>query len=76
MRTSYDISTRVSPELSALIEKAADDPHREAPPTLGSVRVMLLNRLAAGPRRADPGTPHADAGTRTGRECLRRRRTP
>lgn len=61
MRTSYDISTRVSPELSALIERAADDPHREAPPTLGSLRAMLHNRLAASPRRADPARRERDA---------------
>ena len=47
IRPSIDIATRVSPELSALLEKTAADPDRESPPSLGEVRALLRRRSAA-----------------------------
>ena len=41
MRASIDVASRVSPELSELIEKMVNDPDREEPPTLGEVRAAL-----------------------------------
>jgi hypothetical protein len=53
MKFSIDISSRVSAELSAAIEKMASDPYREHAPTLGNVRMMLLNRAAGTRVRTD-----------------------
>lgn len=42
IRLPVDIATRVSPELSEFIETLVNDPDRDEPPTLGSVRNVLL----------------------------------
>jgi hypothetical protein len=50
MRAPIDVATRVSAQLSDLIEKMVNDPDREQPPTLGEVRVALrdtVGRVAA-----------------------------
>lgn len=45
IRPFIDVAMRVSPELSALIEKLVNDPDREVPlQTLGDVRVVLMKR--------------------------------
>jgi len=45
IRPSIDVATRISPELSAIIEGLVNDPDREAPPqTLGEVRIALVER--------------------------------
>lgn len=41
IRASFDVATRVSPELSAIIEKLVNDPDREEAPTLKDVRAVL-----------------------------------
>lgn len=41
MRFPIDVASRVSPQLSALIEKLVNDPDREEPPTLENVRTVL-----------------------------------
>jgi hypothetical protein len=47
IRPSIDIATRVSPDLSGLLERSTADPDRESPPTLGEVRTVLRRRSAA-----------------------------
>ncbi len=47
IRPPFDVGSRVSTELSALIEQLVDDPEREEPPTLDEVRAALA--------RARPG---------------------
>ena len=43
IRASIDVATRISAELSAIIEGLVNDPEREAPPqTLEQVRVALV----------------------------------
>jgi hypothetical protein len=45
IRASIDVATRISPELSALIEGLVNDPDLEVPPqTLEEVRVALVDR--------------------------------
>lgn len=45
IRPSIDVATRISAELSAVIEGLLNDPEREAPPqTLEEVRVALVER--------------------------------
>ena len=45
IRPSIDVATRISPELSAIIEGLVNDPDREVPPqTLEEVRVALVER--------------------------------
>ncbi len=45
IRPSIDVATRISPELSAIIEGLVNDPEREEPPqTLEQVRVALVER--------------------------------
>jgi hypothetical protein len=45
IRPSIDVATRISPELSAIIEGLVNDPDREVPPqTLEEVRVALVDR--------------------------------
>jgi hypothetical protein len=44
IRASFDAATRVTPELSAFIEKLVNDPDREEPPTLETVRSVLRRR--------------------------------
>ena len=41
MRAPIDVATRVSPQLSDLIQKMVNDPDREQSPTLGEVRIVL-----------------------------------
>jgi len=41
IRSSLDVATRISSELSAFIEKLVDDPDREEAPTLEAVRAAL-----------------------------------
>jgi len=41
IRLPIDVSTRVSPELSMLIEALVNDPDREEPPTLDEVRNIV-----------------------------------
>ena len=47
MRAPIDVATRVSPQLSDLIEKMVNDPDREQSPTLGEVRVALQDTIGA-----------------------------
>jgi len=47
IRASFDAATRVTPELSALIEKLVNDPDREEPPTLDAVQATLRKRGSA-----------------------------
>lgn len=68
IRPSIDIATRVSAELSALLDKAAADPDRESPPTLAEVRSLLRRRSATArqteflhPRDADSLLAELDA---------------
>jgi hypothetical protein len=45
IRPSIDVATRISPELSAIIEGLVNDPDREVPPqTLEEVRRILMRR--------------------------------
>jgi len=45
IRPSIDVATRISPELSAIIEGLVNDPELEVPPqTLEEVRVALVDR--------------------------------
>jgi len=45
IRPSIDVATRISPELSAIIERVVNDPEQEMPPqTLEEVRVALVGR--------------------------------
>ena len=41
MRAPIDVASRVSPELSELIEKMVNDPDRDEPPVLSEVRAAL-----------------------------------
>jgi hypothetical protein len=50
IRPPIDVATRVSADLSKLIERLVNDPDREEPPTLGDVRAVLL-RKGRPPRR-------------------------
>jgi len=52
IRASYDAARRASAELSALFERALDDPERETPPTLGEMRELLRAEPPAGARGA------------------------
>jgi hypothetical protein len=56
IRLAVDIATRVSPELSAMIERLTDDADREEPPTLDEVRVAVeeANRRDAEDERRYP----------------------
>ncbi|HTT40050.1 MAG TPA: hypothetical protein VMH32_20570 [Burkholderiales bacterium] len=47
MRAPVDVASRVSPELSELIEKMANDPDREEPATLGDVSAALKHKADA-----------------------------
>ena len=54
IRPFIDVALRVSPELSAMIEKLVDDPDREpSPQTLQDVRRILMKRAAPGSREAE-----------------------
>jgi hypothetical protein len=41
IRNSIDVATRISPNLSALIESRVNDPDAEEPPTLATVRSFI-----------------------------------
>jgi AcrR family transcriptional regulator len=51
IRLPIDVATRVSAELSQLIERLVNDPDREEPPTLEDVRAALLRRKSPSPQR-------------------------
>ena len=54
IRPSIDVATRISPELSAIIEGLVNDPDREVPPqTLGEVRVALVKRSTCEARETE-----------------------
>jgi hypothetical protein len=55
MKHPVDVDTRVSAELSSLIERLVNDPDREEPPTLKDVRSMLR---AAGIEEAEAAEMH------------------
>jgi hypothetical protein len=62
IRPSIDVATRVSPELSAIIEGLVNDPDREVPPqTLEEVRVALIRRGTAGTRETEFLHPQDEA---------------
>ena len=62
IRLSIDVATRVSPELSAIIEGLVNDPDREAPPqTLEEVRVALIRRGSDGTRETEFLHPRDEA---------------
>lgn len=45
IRNPLDVSTLVSPRLSALLERLVNDPNADEPPTLGTARDFLLGLL-------------------------------
>lgn len=51
MRLSIDIVARVSPELSAIIEKLSNDPGLEEPVTLAAVRRYVAGSGESGERQ-------------------------
>lgn len=54
IRPSIDVATRISPELSAIIEELVNDPDREVPPeTLEEVRVALMQRSSSEVRETE-----------------------
>ncbi len=54
IRPSIDVATRISAELSAIIEGLVDDPEREAPPqTLAEVRQALVERGSSEARETE-----------------------
>lgn len=62
IRASIDVATRISPELSAMIERLVNDPDREAPPqTLGEVRVALVERGTSEARQTEFLRPQDEA---------------
>ena len=62
IRLSIDVATRISPELSALIEELMNEPDREVPPqTLEEVRVALIRRGTAGTRETEFLHPQDEA---------------
>ncbi|MGE5089910.1 MAG: hypothetical protein ACM3QY_12340 [Candidatus Levyibacteriota bacterium] len=61
MKPSTDAATRVSSELSALMETMVDDPDREAPPTLEDVRSVVRARSSAADRREETLHPQQRA---------------
>ena len=61
MKPSTDAATRVSSELSALMETMVDDPDREAPPTLADVRSRVRQRSSAADRREETLHPQQRA---------------
>lgn len=54
MRISIDVATRVSPQLSAFIDKVVNNPDLEDPPTLQVVRSLLLKNARVGGARMHP----------------------
>ena len=61
MKPSTEAATRVSSELSALIETMADDPDRETPPMLEDVRSLVHHRASAADRREETLHPQQRA---------------
>ncbi len=62
IRPSVDVATRVSPELSAIIEGLVNDPDREVPPqTLEEVRIALIRRGTVGTRETEFLHPQDEA---------------
>lgn len=54
IRPSIDVATRISPELSAVIEGLVNDPDQEVPPqTLEEARVALVNRSSCEAREME-----------------------
>jgi len=51
MKFPIDVATRVSPELSAIVESMVNDPDLEAPPTLADVRSLVRHRVSAAEAR-------------------------
>lgn len=54
MRIPIDVASRVSPQLSAFIDKLVNDPDREDPPTLQDVRAALQEGGGAAEVRMHP----------------------
>lgn len=46
IRASFDVATRVSPELSTFIERLVNDPDRDEPPTLEAVQAALKESVS------------------------------
>jgi hypothetical protein len=61
MTPSTDAATRVSSELSALMETMVDDPDREVLPTLEDVRSLVHQRSSAADRREETLHPQQRA---------------
>ena len=61
MRPSTDPASRVTSELSALMERMVGDPDREAPPTLEDVRSRIRRRSSAADRRDETLHPQQRA---------------
>jgi hypothetical protein len=61
IRNPIAVASRVSPELSALIERLADDPDATQPVTLASVRMFLAGMLSGDFKEAER-LHHFDAG--------------
>jgi hypothetical protein len=53
IRNPIDVTTRVSPRLSALIESRVNDPDADEPPTLGVVREFFLSLLPSDFKEAE-----------------------
>lgn len=58
IRLPIDVATRVSAELSRLLEKLVNDPDREEPPTLEDVRALLRRRGDGRAREMEFLHPH------------------
>jgi len=54
VKASIDVATRVSPQLSAFMEKLVNDPDREDTPTLKEVQAALLENTPAAEVRMHP----------------------
>jgi len=61
MKLPIDVASRVSRELSTLIERLATDPDREEPPTLADVRTVVSRRVGAAGRREESMHPQQSA---------------
>lgn len=54
MSIPIDVASRVSPQLSAFMDRLVNDPDREEPPTLGDVRAALQKSAGAGLAKLHP----------------------
>ena len=63
MKPPIDVASKVSPELSTLIERLVTDPDREEPPTLADVRAVVLRRVGPAGRREESMHPQQSAST-------------